>query len=134
MINKQEIPDLFPTFDLFNPRIPCVSDTLSVANESDLKKGTRQQTVGMRFFDFLEIPNWSTFSGLNLTGAWFVMQPYFGGTTWLYAADMFKKYKRQLSYVGFSETSVNNILMNVMYNFYFQSLGAVGLVIPIDAG
>ncbi len=119
MNNKQEIPDLFPTLNFFSPRIPKVSDTLDVANQAEAKKGTRDQTVGMRFFDFLAGPTWTTFSGLNLTGAWFVMQPYFAGTTWLYAADMFKKYKRQLSYVGFTEKTVNNILMNVMYNFYF---------------
>ena len=94
MNNKQEIPDLFPTLNFFSPRIPKVSDTLDVTNQAEAKKGTRDQTVGMRFFDFLAGPTWTTFSGLNLTGAWFVMQPYFAGTTWLYAADMFKKYKR----------------------------------------
>ena len=92
IINKQQIPDLFPNF--FNPRIPRVSDTLNVTNEVDAMQGSRDQTVGMRFFDFLAAPTWTTFTGLNLTGAWFVMQPYFGGSTWLYAADMYKKYKR----------------------------------------
>ena len=64
---------MFTTFDFFNPRIPRVSDTFNVTNQADTKKGTRDQTVGMRFFDFLATPTWTTFSGLNLTGAWFAM-------------------------------------------------------------
>ena len=32
ILGDKEIPDLFTTFDFFNPRIPRVSDTFNVTN------------------------------------------------------------------------------------------------------
>ena len=45
---------------------------------------------------------------------------------------IFKEFGYELRFVGFTEDRLLNILMNTVYNFYFQTLGASETSIALD--
>ena len=73
----------------------------------------------MKFFQFLEKPNLATFAALNFSAAWFELQPFFMGLTWLYTLTIFEQFGFELNFVGFTEMRIVNIIMNAVYNLYF---------------
>ena len=86
----------------------------------------------MKFFNFLERPNESTFAALNFAAAWFELQPFFLSLSNLYIMTIFDDFGYELRFVGFTEDRLLNILMNLVYNFYFQMLGASETSIELD--
>ena len=86
----------------------------------------------MKFFQFLDKPNIATFAALNFTAAWFQLQPFFLGITWLYVMTIYDQFGFELKFVGFTEIRMVNIIMNAVYNLYFQTLGASETFIALD--
>ena len=54
--------------------------------------------------------------------------------TELYTIDMFNAFGTELSFVGFSEDRINNIIMNSLFNMFFQTLGASSVFLTLEAG
>ena len=74
-----------------------------------------------------------TFSGFNFQVAWFVMQPYYMGVGWLFSTDLFVNFGSELTYVGFTSTSVVNVLINQFYNIYMTTLGVTNYVVNLTS-
>ena len=126
----------------FKLRHPVVNDHLfnDDFTEEDALEGprvlteTRQKSIVQRYFEFLEKPTIPTFLSFNFAIAWFIGQPYALGLVWLYAYDMFNDWGKELVYVGFTEERVVNMIMNTLYNLYFQTLGATNTWVDLEAG
>ena len=65
-------------------------------------KDTRNESIMMRLFEFLEHPSEHSFLTFNYTVAWFLVQPIFLSLVWLYSLGLVDDWGPELSFVGFT--------------------------------